>query len=205
MKKEALLRLIAESGYNIGYAAKKHLATYDIVEKMPGWVSLFSAAAGICALFIPWFEQKWLAAAFIIIAIGASSIALYDKEKAKYAEAGGLLTGKLHELRMLYQKVKEQPDGLDLPDLEKRHEEIQRDALGIGVPKQIFLSDWYAHYKFFWQGQTQWMDEQLHFKLLRDKMPLGMILTFAAAILVGLWLLATRLPAVRAAVCGTLA
>ena len=95
-------------------------------------MSLFSAAAGICALFIPWFEQKWLAAAFIIIAIGASSIALYDKEKAKYAEAGGLLTGKLHELRMLYQKVKEQPDDLDLPDLEKRHEEIQREALGIG-------------------------------------------------------------------------
>lgn len=49
------------------------------------------------------------------------------------------------------------------------------------------------------------MDEQLHFKLLRDKMPLGMILTFALALLIGLWLLATRLIAVRAALCGTLA
>lgn len=201
MKKETLLRLIAESGYNIGYAAKKHLATYDIVEKMPGWVSLFAAAVGIWALFIPYFEQKWIAAAFIVIAIGASSIALYDSEKAKYAEAGGLLTAKFHELRMLYQKVKEQPDGADLPDLEKRHEDIQNAALGLGVPKQIFMSDWYAHYKFFWQGQTQWMDEQLHFRLFRDMMPLGMIVTFAATILVALWYLSTRFTGLWAAMC----
>ena len=202
MKKEALLRLIAESGYNIGYAAKKHLATYDIVEKMPGWVSLFAAAAGICALFIPYFEQKGIAAAFIVIAMGASSIALYDKEKAKYAEAGSLLTAKFHDLRMLYQKVKEQPDAVDLPEFEKRHEDIQKEALGLGVPKQIFMSDWYAHYKFFWQGQTQWMDEQLHFRLFRDMMPLGMILTFATAILAALWFLTTRSTGLWAAMWG---
>ena len=36
MKKDLFLREIAESGYNIGYAAKKQFATYDIVEKAPG-------------------------------------------------------------------------------------------------------------------------------------------------------------------------
>ena len=42
MKKEALLRLIAESGYNIGDAAKQHLATYDIVEDAGVGVALLS-------------------------------------------------------------------------------------------------------------------------------------------------------------------
>lgn len=205
MKRQALLRLIAETGYNVGYAAKKHLATYDIVEKMPGWVSFFSAAAGVCALFIPWFEQKWLAAAFLIIAIGAQSIALYDKEKAKYAEAGGRLTGKLHDLRMLYQSVKEQPDDIDLPEFERRHEEIQRDALTINIPKQIFLSDWYAHYKFFWQGQTQWMDEQLRFRLIRDKMPLGFIVVVVGVLLAIAWWGVMGAPGLRAAICASVA
>jgi len=36
MKKDLFLKEVAESGYNIGYAAKKHFATYDIVEKAPG-------------------------------------------------------------------------------------------------------------------------------------------------------------------------
>lgn len=40
MTQDGLLKLIAESGYNIGYAAKKHLATFDIVEKVPLYLLL---------------------------------------------------------------------------------------------------------------------------------------------------------------------
>ncbi len=50
MKKEALLRLIAESGYNIGYAAKKHLATYDIVEDAGVGVALLSGCGHMRAV-----------------------------------------------------------------------------------------------------------------------------------------------------------
>ena len=35
MDKNDLLKQIAEASYNIGYGAKKHFATYDIVEKVP--------------------------------------------------------------------------------------------------------------------------------------------------------------------------
>lgn len=35
MDQSSLFKLIAESGYNVGYAAKNHLATFDIVEKFP--------------------------------------------------------------------------------------------------------------------------------------------------------------------------
>jgi hypothetical protein len=38
MNQDALLKLIAESGYNIGYAAKKHLATSDIVLRLPAFI-----------------------------------------------------------------------------------------------------------------------------------------------------------------------
>jgi hypothetical protein len=73
MTKDGLLKLIAESGYNIGYAAKKHLATFDIVEKVPGWLALLSIAAGIGALFIPELEQKFVSATFLVLGVTRSS------------------------------------------------------------------------------------------------------------------------------------
>ncbi|MDN8617142.1 SLATT domain-containing protein [Variovorax ginsengisoli] len=205
MKKDALLALIAETGYNVGYGAKKHFATYDIVEKLPGWVALFSAAAGILALFIPYMEQKWIAAFFIVISIGTAAILLYDRDKAKYADAGSQLTARFHELRLLYQAVKEQPDGVDLPSFEKQHKDIQDQALQIPISKQIFMSDWYAHYKFFWQGQTKWMDEQIHFKLFRDKMPLGMIVALFAGVLALIWLAFSSTPIFVSSFCKAIA
>ncbi len=173
MQKEALLKLIAETAYNAGYGAKKHLATYDIIEKLPGWVAFLSATAAILALFIPAFEAKWVSATFIIISVGTANILLYDREKSKYAEVGSALTERFHELRVLYYEVKPMPDGTDLPNHAERHATIQEKVLKTNVVKQIFLSDWYAHYKFFWQQQTGWLDEQLKFTLLRDKLPLS--------------------------------
>lgn len=173
IQKEALLILIAETAYNAGYGAKKHFATYDIIEKLPGWVTFISGAAAILALFVPALEAKWVSAAFIIISVGTGNILLYDRDKQKYAETGTALTEIFHELRVLYQEVKTQPDGTDFLEHTERHAAIQARALKENVSKQIFLSDWYAHYKFFWQQQTGWLDEQLNFTLLRDKVPLS--------------------------------
>lgn len=47
MNKENLLKLIAESGYNLGYGAKKHFATFDLIEKLPGWLGFLAFAVGI--------------------------------------------------------------------------------------------------------------------------------------------------------------
>ena len=192
MKRELLLTLIAETGYNVGYGAKKHFATYDIIEKLPGWVALFSAAAGIFALFVPALEAKWVSASFIVISMGSGGILLYDRDKQKYADAGAELTQRFHELRILYQAVKAEPPDTNLSVHAQQHMTIQARALSVGVSKQIFLSDWYAHYKFFWQAQTSWMDEQLHFKLFRDKLPLGFTLTAAGSFMFALLLLLTR-------------
>lgn len=78
MKRESLLTLIAETGYNVGYGAKKHFATYDIIEKIPGWIALFSIAAGVFALFVPALEAKWVAASFLVISVASGSILLYE-------------------------------------------------------------------------------------------------------------------------------
>ena len=50
MKKNEALNYIATCAYNVGYGAKKNLATYDIVEKVPGWISFASIAFGILSL-----------------------------------------------------------------------------------------------------------------------------------------------------------
>jgi hypothetical protein len=193
MQRESLLKLIAETAYNAGYGAKKHFATYDIIEKLPGWVALLSAAAAILALFIPALEVKWVSATFIIISIGTGNILLYDRDKTKYAEVGTVLTERFHELRVLYHEVKSQPDGINLPDHAKRHAAIQAAVLRTNVAKQIFLSDWYAHYKFFWQQQTGWVDEQLKFTLFRDKLPLSFTTAFILAFLGSIgWLASGR-------------
>ena len=191
MQKEALLKLIAETAYNAGYGAKKHFATYDIIEKIPGWVAFLSAVAAILALFTPAFEAKWVSATFIIISVGTGNILLYDREKSKYAEVGSALTEKFHELRVLYHEVKPMPDGTDLPDHAERHAAIQANVLKTNVVKQIFLSDWYAHYKFFWQQQTGWLDEQLKFTLFRDKLPLSFTVAFILAFFGALFWLAS--------------
>lgn len=189
MNQDALLRLIAETGYNVGYAAKKHLATFDMVEKIPGWTGLISLAAGIYALFVPAFEEKHVAAVFIIIGVASIYLNFYAADKDKYHQAGSALTGKFHELRELYQKVKSVPSGNNLDGFLAEHRRIQEEALQLGIAKQIFLSDWYAHYKFFWQAQTGWMDEQLKFRLIRDKLPLGFtVLTISASVAGLFWL-----------------
>jgi hypothetical protein len=183
MTQDSLLKLIAETAYNVGYAAKKHLATFDIVEKVPGWIGLISIGVGIYALFTPALDVKPVSAAFILIGISSLFINFYTEDKDKYALAGGNFTGKFHELRILYQLVKSQPASADLSPFIADHHRIQSEALQFGIPKQIFLSDWYAHYKFFWQSQIGWVDEQLHFRLVRDKLPFGLIVLVVALLL----------------------
>ena len=51
------------------------------------------------------------------------------------------------------------------------------------MSKQILFSDWYAHYKFFWQHQIEWVDEQKKFDFFRDKVPLSLYVFIAALIL----------------------
>ncbi len=175
MDKDNLLKSIADTGYNVGFGAKKHFATYDIVEKVPGWIGFISMAFGIYALVFDHLNEKWLAATLIVFGIVGLYIYFYDTEKMKYDEEGRKLTQLFNQLRDLYRSTQSATDQ-QLPAIKQNLTKIEEEYYTIGISKQILFSDWYAHYKFFWQHQIDWIDEQKNFRFWRDKVPLTLSL-----------------------------
>lgn len=182
MDKKQLLHLIACAGYDIGFGAKKHFATFDIIEKGPGWLGFISLVGGIYGLFVPWLTTQHAAAAFIIFGVVSLYIGLYGSEKAKYEEAGKVFTKAFHDLHTLFRTVQSQADTADMTRFLAQLESIRSSVLSVGISKQIFLSDWYAHFKFFWQAQVDWIDEARPFRFFRDKIPLSAYLALSLAL-----------------------
>lgn len=180
MTKDELLKSIAETGYNVGFGAKKHFATYDIVEKTPGVISFFSMAFGIYALAFDSLSTKFLSATFIVLGIIGLYISLYDHKKSEYESFGIKLTQLYNKLSSLYRRTKSANED-EIENLEKQLSQLQDEYYASCQSKQIMLSDWYAHYKFFWQHQINWVDEQKNFRFFRDKIPLTLSLFIAVA------------------------
>lgn len=172
MTKDELLKSIAETGYNVGFGAKKHFATYDIVEKIPGLINFFSMAFGIYALVNKQLSNDILSASLVVLGIVSMYIMYYDPKKSEYEESGRKLTQIYNDLAILYRKAKNGNDS-DVPMFLSELEVLQIQYDTVSKTKQILFSDWYAHYKFFWQHQIEWVNEQKKFKFLRDKIPLS--------------------------------
>jgi hypothetical protein len=172
MEKEDLLKHIAETGYNVGFGAKKHFATYDIVEKLPGLIGFLSTGVGVFGLYIDDLSGKSLSAIFIILGIAGLYISFYDSKKTEYASAATQLIQIFNQLKHLYFQVKSAQPG-QLEGLQNQLFELEEKYYQTSICKQILFSDWYAHYKFFWQHQIDWVDEQKKFKFFRDKVPLS--------------------------------
>jgi hypothetical protein len=178
MERKELLKNIAETAYNVGFGAKKHFATFDIVDKTPGLIGFFSTAFGTYALVFDELSTKFLSASFIVLGVMSIYISFYDSKKDAYEEVGICLTKLLNELRKLYSCTKYADDS-KLSQYEVELKNIENQYYESSISKQILFSDWFAHYKFFWQLQIDWIDEQKQFKLFRDKIPL----TFSISVL----------------------
>ena len=194
MKKDFFLKQIAENGYNVIYGAKKHFSTYDIVVKMPGRIAFVTLTIGIWQIYKPSFLYNTEMSLLLIIAsIIALTISQYNSEKERYREIGNRLIQIHNELRNLYYQVKS-TDKTDFNDesIESiRMNELLEEFYEISISKQIFLSDWIAHYKLFFQSQYEWIDEQKNFNW-KDKLPLSfriVIIIFVAFII---FMIATR-------------
>lgn len=184
MDKESLLKQIAEAGYNVGFGAKKHFATYDIIEKAPGLIGFVSMGVGVFALFIDMLASKHMSAIMIILGIAALYISSYNESKNTYDLAGKELTRIFNDLHTLYDTVKSATKGdwsVELGELKK----CQSASFAACISKQILISNWYAHYKFFWEMQIGWVDEQKQFRFFRDKVPLSLMI-WVAVLLVSL-------------------
>lgn len=177
MNKADLLKSIAQKGYDVGFGAKKHFATYDIIEKAPGLISFSSMAFGIFALADKGLSTELISATFIVLGVVGLYISLYDHKKSSYEQSGVALTKLYNELKALYFKVKNIDEENDCSELQKELSEIENRYYPACISKQILFSNWYAHYKFYWEHQMEWVNEQLKFSFFRDKIPLSLWLT----------------------------
>jgi hypothetical protein len=175
MNKDDLLKHIAETAYNIGFGAKKHFATYDMVAKAPGLISFISFVIGIYALICESLNTKFISATLLVLGVIGLYISFYDSKKETYVQNGVKLTDLFNELKRLNGSVK----SVSVPTQDQidKLAEIERNYTQISSSHQILFSNWYAHYKFFWEQQIEWVDEQKKFSFWRDKIPLSLTLT----------------------------
>jgi hypothetical protein len=183
MNRDGLLKSIAETGYNVGFGAKKNFATYDIVQKAPSLIGFLSLAVGVFALIYEPLNSKWIAATLVVLGIASLYVTHYDHNKVAYGKEGERLTALFYRLRDLYRDVQATGKRDDIAPHRQRLDALQSEVFSSNQSKQILFSDWYAHYKFFWQHQIEWIDEQKQFTLWRDKVPLSLSLTIVAAVL----------------------
>lgn len=187
MDQAGLLRCIAQAGYNVGFGAKKHFATFDIAGKVPGWIGFLSIVVGIAGLIYEPLSSKVPSAVLLILGVAGLYMSLY--RGSEYEAAGKDLTDGFKKLRNLYWSVK---GGGDVSTAEAELRAIEAKCDQLALSRQIAFSGWYAHYKFFAEQQIDWIDEQLHFTW-RDKVPLsaGVAVILTAATVIGaiaLWL-----------------
>lgn len=187
MNKSDLLRCIAEKGYDVGFGAKKHFATHDIIEKIPGLISFLSMAFGIYALVIKTLSTELISATFIIMGVMGLYISMYNHKKDAYEKSGVALTQLFNELKSLYLRVKNLDESSDLSPYQKELSDIESRYYPLCISTQILFSNWYAHYKFYWEHQIGWVNEQVNFSFFRDKVPLSLWLTVLILIVGWTW------------------
>lgn len=173
MTKSDFLKLIAQKAYDVLYGAKLNFSTYEIVVKVPGFLNVISLSVGIFSLVIDYFSNKILSAIVLILAIISLYISKYEEEINSYQETGEKLTIIQNNLKKLYSEVKSKADNERFKDSEemKEYNKLDSEFLLIKQKKQIVFSGWRAHVMIFGQHQIDWIDEQLKFKLWKDKIP----------------------------------
>lgn len=176
MRKRDLLNEIASVAHSAGYTGKLHFATIDMADGLPGAVNLIGIAVGVLALFSPWFGAKELSAAIIILSVASMHYTHYQERRGKYEAIGSLLLSKFTELRSLANDVNSLPDTSDFTAEKAKLDEISSECHGKSIPKQAFLASWYAHYKFYWQAESNWLNRyrDVPLSFWRDKMPLSL-------------------------------
>lgn len=184
MDKKIFLKSVAEHGYNVYFGAKKHFATYDIVEKVPGWIAFITLCIGIWQIYAPTFAfNKEVSMLIIFVSIAALLINQYVTKKDEYRDNGNQLIAIHNDLKSLYYQVQSS----STPTVTQTHQDTLQELLNryyaVSIPKQIFLSDWYAHYKFFCQSQYEWINEQKNLTW-KDKIPFSARIFLATLFLI---------------------
>lgn len=171
MDQQIALKLIAEKAYDVGYSAKLHFSTYDIVEKAPGWIGLISLVIGALSLYIDFLAAKHVSAVITVVGICSLYITYYSDTKEQYFQAGNTLTQLLDQLKVMSAQCKSA--GQFTPDDQLELDRITAEFRATCQRKHILFSGWLAHKKFFWDQQIDWITEHRKFSFFRDMIPLS--------------------------------
>ncbi|KPU83085.1 hypothetical protein JI57_02470 [Psychromonas sp. PRT-SC03] len=170
MEKDYLLKHIAETGYNVGYTAKLHFASYEMIEKAPGLISIISMAFGIYALAYDGLSTKFISSTLLVLGIIGLYVSIRNGDKGDYQTKGIELTNIFNKLKHLINDVKHETG--DLTPLSAQLKDIETEYNNNCAPQHIMFATWFAHYKFFWEQQTGWIEEYRKLGFFRDKIPL---------------------------------
>jgi hypothetical protein len=171
MKKEEILKTLAVNGYNVGFGSKKNFASHDIVVKLPSWISIVTLSVGILQVaYENLSSNKELSITLIIIGVSSLYINFFSSSIDKFEKEGIRLTLIFNQLRDLYLAVKNESKE-DFTVEKKAMDDIMKEFYSSTISKQVFMAHWYAHFKFFYEMQIGWIDEQLEFKFFKDKFP----------------------------------
>lgn len=111
-----MLKLIAEKGYVIGYAAQLNFSTYDIVTGIPPKVTFTSLAIAIIGLIWPNINNYWITIPLLLIPIACIYTERYAKSIEGYGNRGKVNTKQWNNLKTLYYKVKEASEEEEFED-----------------------------------------------------------------------------------------
>lgn len=171
MNKKSLLHTIATNAYNVGFGAKKNFSSHDIVVKLPSWIGFITLAIGIIQLgYSSWGNNKELSTILILISVAGLYIGFYNSSIEKFQKEGDRLIKIFNKLRDLYYTVESQ-DKNDFEAEKQQMDDLMELYYSENIAKQVYLSQWFAHYKFFYETQIDWIDNELHFNFFKDKFP----------------------------------
>lgn len=171
MTKNDFLKTIATKGYDIGFGAKKNFASFDIICKLPSWTGFLSLSIGIIQIAYEDISfNKQLSILLILVGIAILYLDVFKSKADEFEKEGVRLMLIFNKMRDLYLKAKSDPNFV-YSNFEVEYQNLLSDFYSHTISKQVFLSHWYAHFKFFYETQIEWIDEQLKFRFFRDKFP----------------------------------
>ena len=178
MRCEQLLNSIAQSGYNIGFGAKKHFVTYDIYRVIPKLTSFAVLAIGILQLTSVYKRlctgdvSDVVSASLVIIGLLAFTVDITSKNSERFNEAGKILIGKFNRLRNMYNEASSLDDSdIDrLDKLSQELEQIEQDSQAVAISEQAIGTHILTNTLFFGSMQVGWIENELHLGI-KDKFP----------------------------------
>lgn len=175
MENDGLLKHIAETAYNVGYSAKLHFASFEMIEKIPGLLSFISMAFGVYALAFAELSTKLASSTLLVLGIIGLYISQKNGGKSNYEQNGIALTGLFNELKHLMADVKSNTKASK--EASETLKEIEDRYNTCCASNHPMFATWFAHYKFFWEQQIAWIEDHRPFSFWRDKVPLSLWFT----------------------------